>query len=158
VEVPHKGATVRSPEEARLAAALALDAVNAGIAPHEVGIITPYRAQERLIQHELRRQAGKALPNGLVVETVERVQGQERDLTIISLTVSDLAYAADSAEFFFRPSRFNVALTRARSKRIVLMDPGLLRLNPGPEYRAWVDNLRAFHAMTPKVVFDGVPR
>jgi DNA replication ATP-dependent helicase Dna2 len=152
VEVRHQQATVRSPEEARLAAALALDAVAAGLPASEVGIITPYRAQERLIRHELQRQAGRAgIPRGLVVETVERVQGQERDLTIISLTVSDLAYAADAAEFFFRPSRFNVALTRARSKRIVLLEPGLLRLNPAREYRAWVENLRAFHAQTPKV-------
>ena len=152
VEVPHQGATVRSPEEARLAAALALDAVDAGLPGHEVGIITPYRAQERLIKHELLRQAGRAgVPRGLVVETVERVQGQERELTILSLTVSDLAYAADAAEFFFRPSRFNVALTRARSKRIVLMDPGLLRIRAGREFDAWVANLREFHASEPKV-------
>ncbi|HLE46691.1 MAG TPA: ATP-binding protein [Candidatus Thermoplasmatota archaeon] len=147
VDVPHQGATVRSPEEARLAAALALDAINAGVPAHEVGIITPFRAQERLIKHELSRQAGRSgVPRGLVVETVERIQGQEREMTILSLTVSDLAYAADAAEFFFRPSRFNVALTRARSKRVVLMDPGLLRLRPSKAFEAWVANLRAFHA------------
>jgi DNA replication ATP-dependent helicase Dna2 len=152
VEVPHQGATVRSLEEAQLAAALALDAHQSGVPGAEIGIITPYRAQERLIKHELLRQAGRAgVPRGLVVETVERVQGQERELTILSLTVSDLAYAADAAEFFFRPSRFNVALTRARSKRIVLMDPGLLRLKAGREYAAWVENLRAFHASATKV-------
>lgn len=152
VEVAHKGATVRSPEEARLAAALALDAARSGIPGSEIGIITPYRAQERLIKSELLRQAGAmGVPRGLVVETVERVQGQERDLAIVSLTVSDLAYAADSAEFFFRPSRFNVALTRARTKRIVLMDPGLLKSRATGEQGAWAANLRAFHAMTPKV-------
>jgi len=151
VEVPHRGATVRSPEEARLAAALALDALHAGVPAHEIGLITPFRAQERLIRSELARQSGRgASPSGLVVETVERVQGQERDLTIISLTVSDVEYAAEAAEFFFRPSRFNVALTRARSKRIVLMDPGLLRSRPGRQHEAAVANLRTFHAMTPK--------
>jgi DNA replication ATP-dependent helicase/nuclease Dna2 len=151
VEVPHKGATVRSPEEARLAAALALDAVESGVPGHEVGIITPYRAQERLIKSELARQAGRqGVPRGLVVETVERVQGQERELTIVSLTVSDVEYAADAAEFFFRPSRFNVALTRARSKRIVLMDPGLLESRPGRQHAGAVADLRAFHAMTPR--------
>ncbi|MBI2076861.1 MAG: DNA2/NAM7 family helicase [Euryarchaeota archaeon] len=152
VNVPHEGATVRSPEEARLAAALALDAVQAGVPGHEVGIITPYRAQERLIKHELLRQAGRVgVPRGLVVETVERVQGQERELTILSLTVSDLAYAADAAEFFFRPSRFNVALTRARSKRVVLMDPGLLRIRPSREFEPWVAHLRAFCASSVRV-------
>lgn len=151
VEVPHRDATVRSPEEARLAAALALDAIHAGVPAHEVGLITPFRAQERLIKNEILRQAGrKDLPRGLVVETVERVQGQERDLTIVSLTVSDIAYASEAAEFFFRPSRFNVALTRARCKRIVLMDPGLLRSRPGRQHEAAVENLRAFHAMTPR--------
>jgi DNA replication ATP-dependent helicase Dna2 len=155
VEVPHQGATVRSLEEARLAAALALDAAASGVPGPEIGIITPYRAQERLIKHELLRQAGRAgVPRGIVVETVERVQGQERELTILSLTVSDLQYAADAAEFFFRPSRFNVALTRARSKRIVLMDPGLLGLRAGKEYAAWIENLRAFHASAHKVRYS----
>ncbi len=151
VEVTHRGATVRSPEEARLAAALALDAIQAGVPSHEVGIITPFRAQERLIRSELARQSPRgSLPRGLVVETVERVQGQERELAIVSLTVSDVEYAQEAAEFFFRPSRFNVALTRARAKRIVLMDPGLLRSRPGRQHAAAADHLRAFHAMTPK--------
>lgn len=153
VDVPHHGATVRSPEEARLAAALALDAVGAGVPPSEIGIITPFRAQERLIKNELARQSGRGgPPRGLVVETVERVQGQERDLTIVSLTVSDVAYAAEAAEFFFRPSRLNVALTRARSKRIVLMDPGLLRSRPGSQHEAAVANLQKFYTMTPRRV------
>lgn len=152
VEVPHAGATVRSPEEARLAASLAHAAHRAGVPGDEIGIITPFRAQERLIKNELLRQSGRGgIPRGLVVETVERVQGQERDLTIISLTVSDLSYAKEAAEFFFRPSRFNVALTRARCKRIVLMDPGLLGIRPSREYADWVENLRAFHAETPRV-------
>lgn len=150
VEVPHKDATVRSPEEARIAAALALDAIAAGVPPHEVGLITPFRAQERLILSELARQNHGAVPRGLVVETVERVQGQERDLAIVSLTVSDVRYAAEAAEFFFRPSRFNVALTRARSKRIVLMDPGLVHSKAGQPYAAAVAHLRAFYEMTPK--------
>lgn len=156
VEVPHAGATVRSPEEARLAARLALAAHRAGVPGEEIGIITPFRAQERLIRSELARQSGRlGVPRNLVVETVERVQGQERDLAIISLTVSDLKYAAEAAEFFFRPSRFNVALTRARSKRVLLMDPGLLRLRPSREFSDWVENLRAFHAMTPRIVWSG---
>lgn len=151
VEVPHQGATVRSPEEARLAARLALAAHRAGVPGPEIGIVTPFRAQERLIKNELLRQSGRlGIPRGLVVETVERVQGQERDLTILSLTVSDLSYARDAAEFFFRPSRFNVALTRARAKRVVLMDPGLLRIRPSGEYAEWVNNLREFHAETPR--------
>ena len=56
----------------------------------------------------------------LIVDTVERMQGQERDLIILSLTTSNPGFAANIADFFFQPERLNVAITRPRSKLIIV--------------------------------------
>ncbi|MBM3226023.1 MAG: hypothetical protein FJZ47_19815, partial [Candidatus Tectomicrobia bacterium] len=62
-----------------------------------------------------RQDAGLSLP---VIDTVERLQGAERDVVIVSLTTSD----PDALEspFLNNPNRFNVAITRARQKLIVV--------------------------------------
>jgi DNA replication ATP-dependent helicase Dna2 len=48
------------------------------------------------------------------------MQGQERDLIILSLTTSNPGFAANIAEFFFQPERLNVAITRPRKKLIIV--------------------------------------
>jgi DNA replication ATP-dependent helicase Dna2 len=44
------------------------------------------------------------------------MQGQERDLVILSLTTSNPAFALGLADFFYQPERLNVAVTRPRKK------------------------------------------
>jgi len=53
-----------------------------------------------------------------VIDTVERLQGAERDVILFGFTcsVTDLVLA----EFLNNPHRFNVAITRARRKLIVV--------------------------------------
>jgi DNA replication ATP-dependent helicase Dna2 len=61
---------------------------------------------------------------------VERMQGQERDLVIVSLTTSNPAFAAGLAEFFFQPERLNVAVTRPRKKLIIAGSRHVLKATP----------------------------
>lgn len=53
------------------------------------------------------------------------IQGQEREVIIYSMTWKDLDASEDQLKFFFSPNRLNVALTRAKVKRIVLANENL---------------------------------
>jgi hypothetical protein len=54
------------------------------------------------------------------VDTVERFQGQERDIIIASYAVGDPDTVAEEAEFLHDLNRFNVLATRAKAKLIVV--------------------------------------
>lgn len=149
VKVEHANRGMRSEEEARVAAGIAAEALACGVPPHEIAIVAPYRAQGRLIRSLLREQASHLAEEGLtaiVVDTVERIQGQERDMVIVSLTTSDPAHAARRAEFYFQPNRLNVSITRPKVKRIVIGSPLLFEAKPEEKkHRQWVEHFRALH-------------
>jgi len=125
--VDHEGFRMRCPAEARLVADLVLDRiVRQRGDPRQIAVVSPFRAQLRLIRTLIRRGleaagARSALP---VIDTVERIQGQERDLVVVSLAGSDPEYlGGDAASFFYAAPRLNVTLTRARTKLIVVGSP-----------------------------------
>ena len=61
-----------------------------------LGIVVPDRAQKALLQARLPHLAD-------AVDTVERFQGGERDLILVSATVSDLAYAQSESDSCWSP-------------------------------------------------------
>lgn len=82
----------------------------------EIAILTFYKAQERLIQEALKSEYGKKNyieKNNVCIRvaTVDRFQGQEADIVMISLSRNK-----DSG-FLNSPNRINVAITRARKIR-----------------------------------------
>ncbi|MBT2339430.1 MULTISPECIES: DEAD/DEAH box helicase [Pseudomonas] len=91
-----------------------------GIALSDIGIVTPYRAQGRTIRSLLARHFGRELASTIVADTVERMQGQERELVIVSLASGDETFISAVAEFFFQPERLNVSITRAMTKLIII--------------------------------------
>lgn len=100
------------------------------IAPGDIGIITPYRAQIARIRQELR--AGALDPDHFTVDTVERYQGGARRIVLISLCtnrgVQMGTLSALSREGVDR--KLNVAMTRAREHLILIGNPGVLRKSP----------------------------
>jgi superfamily I DNA and/or RNA helicase len=88
-----------------------------------LGIVVPHRAQKTLLHARLPHLAR-------AVDTVERFQGGERDLIIVSATVSDLAYAQSESDFLLEPRRLTVAVSRPKRKVIVLASQALFTLMP----------------------------
>jgi DNA replication ATP-dependent helicase Dna2 len=155
-EIRHTNRGMRSPEEAEAAASIALEAIKCGVDPAEIAIVAPYRAQCRLIRSRLWEYAHGTDLVGLeniVVDTVERIQGQERDMVIISLTTSDPGHATQRADFYFQPNRLNVAITRPKVKRIVLGSSLLFKATPKEKkLREWVEHFRALYEQSHLVV------
>jgi uncharacterized protein len=54
------------------------------------------------------------------VATVERFQGGENDMIIISATVSDPDYVRDESDFLLNLNRLNVAMSRMRKKLVIV--------------------------------------
>jgi AAA domain len=79
--------------------------------------------QKALLQSRLPYLAG-------AVDTVERFQGGERDLIIVSATVSDVAYAQSESDFLLEPRRLTVAVSRPKRKLIVLASQAIFTLMP----------------------------
>ncbi|MEO0404581.1 MAG: AAA domain-containing protein, partial [Bacteroidota bacterium] len=90
-----------------------------------IGIVTPHRAQRSQIQNLLLRSAID-IENGGFIDTVDRFQGQERDLIIASYSVSDKDFVGAEESFILDPRRFNVSLTRAKSKFIMLVSDAII--------------------------------
>ncbi|MFH0946515.1 MAG: DEAD/DEAH box helicase [Planctomycetota bacterium] len=127
----HHGARILAPMEAEVAADLVARAVAAGLPPEEVAVIAPHRAQGTRIRNLLRERLDHLEPERQpLVDTVERIQGGERDLIILSLTASDPEALLSEAAFFFSPNRLNVSLTRARKKLVILMSEAILEAFP----------------------------
>ena len=88
----------------------------------DVGIVTPYGAQARLIEARLANALGKADLESLKVATAHRFQGDERDIMYFS-PVIDRSMSERNIRFASDPNLVNVALTRARRRLIVVGDP-----------------------------------
>lgn len=90
-----------------------------------VGVVTPHRAQQGLIVSRLQQVfASTGVAPNLIrsaVDTVERFQGQERDMIIASYALGDPDAIADEDEFLMSLNRFNVMASRPRAKLVVLV-------------------------------------
>jgi DNA replication ATP-dependent helicase Dna2 len=103
-----------------------------------IGVITPFRAQAVCIYRALPAEL-----QGVTVDTVERYQGGERDIIIVSFAV----HSSSQMPSITAPSwdgsvdrKLNVMLTRARQHLVLLGDPHVLedsRLDDGsPSHHA----------------------
>jgi DNA replication ATP-dependent helicase Dna2 len=154
LDLRHRNATVRSRQEAEVVVELIQSLMRMAIHPRHIGVISPFRAQGRTIRKLLRQvmPSEEALKE-LVVDTVERMQGQEREIMIVSMTTSNPAFAGRLAKFYFQPERLNVSITRPRTKLILVGSSHVLHAQPeDPDGQAWVDLLKDLLAYC--TVFD----
>ncbi|HZB46029.1 MAG TPA: AAA domain-containing protein [Pyrinomonadaceae bacterium] len=88
-----------------------------------LGVVVPHRAQKALLAARLPALADS-------IDTVERFQGGERDLIVVSATVSDREFAAGESGFLLEPRRLTVAVSRPRRKLIVVASRAVFDLIP----------------------------
>lgn len=132
VEIDHEGKRVSSPEEADETAALIVEMLAGGLPPAEIGVVVPFRAQAARIRNLLRFERFSKWPDirKIAVDTVERFQGQEREAMIVSFVVSDEDFMNRLGSFLTYPQRLNVAVTRARTKVVLIHSK---------RFRQWLD-------------------
>jgi predicted RecB family nuclease len=85
--------------------------------------IAPYNAQVRALQ--------KALPKGARVGSVDKFQGQEAAVCILSLCSSYGEYGSRGLRFILDRARINVAISRAKCLAIVVADPRIANAATG---------------------------
>jgi len=81
----------------------------------EVGVVVPYRAHKARIYKEL-----SDIERDILIDTVERFQGGEKDIIIVSMASSDPTYLATVFDFIYNQNRFNVAASRMKEKLILV--------------------------------------
>jgi uncharacterized protein len=84
----------------------------------DVLVVTPYNAQVRTLK--------RALPEGARVGTVDKFQGQEAPVVLVSLASSSGEEAPRGLSFVFNKNRINVATSRAQCRVELVCSPRLL--------------------------------
>ncbi len=134
--VEHTGNRSSSPEEAQRVVELAREFVGTpwrsgpealprALTPEDVLVVAAYNAQVELIGRELTAAGLRDEEGGGVrVGTVDRFQGQEAPVVIVSMAAS----AADGPrgmEFLLSPHRLNVAVSRGQWCAVLVRSPDL---------------------------------
>ena len=83
-------------------------------------MVSPYNMQVNLLKQRL--------PAGARVGTVDKFQGQEAAVVLISMASSSADDAPRGVDFLFSRNRLNVALSRARCLSVIFCSPTLLDL------------------------------
>jgi uncharacterized protein len=131
VAMHHEGRAQICPEEVALAAELVGSLIGqsyvdrAGkegtIGLSNILVVAPYNLQVNALK--------AALPDGARVGTVDKFQGQEAEVVIVSLATSTPDDLPRHVDFFYSKNRLNVAISRARTLAVVLANPKLLELD-----------------------------
>ena len=86
----------------------------------DILVVAPYNMQVNLLRARL--------PEGARVGTVDRFQGQEAEVVLVSMATSGAEDMPRDAAFLLSRNRFNVAISRARCLAVLVASPGLLDL------------------------------
>ncbi|MEO7555180.1 MAG: DEAD/DEAH box helicase, partial [Acidimicrobiales bacterium] len=128
VPVLHEGNRISSAEEATAIKTLVQllvgrpwideDGHRAPLGLNDILVVAPYNAQVNLL--------ADVLPAGARIGTVDRFQGQEAAVVIVSMAASSAEDAPRGMEFLYSRNRLNVAVSRAQAMTVMVGSPSLL--------------------------------
>ena len=85
-------------------------------------IVSPYNAQVNFLKARLEK--------GVQIGTIDKFQGSEKIISIISMTSSSIEDLSRNKKFFFNRNRLNVGISRAKCCSIILFNQKLLEPPP----------------------------
>ena len=101
-------------EEAECVSNIVKELLSIGLNHNDIAVVTPFRKQVSLIRSMTRNiVAEDDMP---LIDTVERLQGQDVDCVIISFVKT----SASDVDFIFNPNRLNVMISRAKRKVFII--------------------------------------
>ena len=101
-------------EEAECVSNIVKELLSIGLNHNDIAVVTPFRKQVSLIRSMTRNiVAEDDMP---LIDTVERLQGQDVDCVIISFVKT----SASNVDFIFNPNRLNVMISRAKRKVFII--------------------------------------
>jgi uncharacterized protein len=128
LEVEHDGCAQRSQAEAEsvrkifnqllMQSWVNRDGVRADISKEDILVVSPYNMQVNLLR--------ELLPTGARVGTVDKFQGQQAPVAIVSFATSTYDDAPRGLDFLFSRNRLNVAISRAQCLAVIIANPRLL--------------------------------
>ncbi len=135
VPIQHKGRKVVSPEEADAVVDLVQSLMGASwsdssdknhgdgdpLGPQHIIVVAPYNAHVQEISHKLEQAGIEGVPVG----TVDKFQGRQAAIAIVSLAASSAADVPRGIEFLLSRNRLNVAISRAKWAAYVVHSPAL---------------------------------
>ena len=137
-QVEPDGESRFNPLEAELVIRKVQDLLDSGLAPVDIGVISPYSAQVRLLRERLK------LP-GMEIDSVDGFQGREKEAVVVSLVRSN---PDGEIGFLGDVRRMNVALTRARRKLVVVGDSATVTVHPFYQRMVtYFESIGAYHSV-----------
>jgi predicted RecB family nuclease len=133
--VEHAGNSTSSREEAEAVLVIVRDVIGRSwssrgdttpLAPDNVIVVAPYNAQVEL----LRRTLDAAGFEGVPVGTVDKFQGREAAVSIVSLAASSADDVPRGLEFLLLANRLNVAISRAQWAAYLVYSPAITQHLP----------------------------
>ncbi|WP_175459261.1 TM0106 family RecB-like putative nuclease [Mameliella alba] len=159
VPVKHEGNSQSAPKEVETirAAAAALvtgiwtdrEGQTRPMTEADIIVVAPYNLQVNALR--------RALPPGIRVGTVDKFQGQEAPVCLVSMTASSGEEMPRGMEFLLSRERINVAVSRAKGLTLVFASPRLLDTTcTSVEQMALLNLLCALAAQAPRIARNAI--
>lgn len=128
IPVSHEGCSQKSVEEGQIITSLYQtllqqklkvdDKIERKLTSPDILVVSPYNIQVNYLR--------SILPEGAQVGTIDKFQGQEAAIVLVSMTTSSAEDLPRNIEFLYSKNRLNVAISRARCLTIVVFNTNLL--------------------------------